>query len=93
MFENLALKHKIVDQMEAVCKDTCIIATNTSSLPVADIAANAARPENIVGECLFSITRSSSRACLSSFAACLSSFARLLPLPVSTTTLIKLAKP
>jgi len=54
VFENLALKHKIVDQMEAVCRDTCIIATNTSSLPVADIAANAKRPENIVGMHYFS---------------------------------------
>jgi enoyl-CoA hydratase/long-chain 3-hydroxyacyl-CoA dehydrogenase len=54
VFENLALKHKIVEQMESVCKESCIIATNTSSLPVADIAANAARPENIVGMHYFS---------------------------------------
>jgi len=54
VFENLALKHKIVEQMESVCKESCIIATNTSSLPVADIAAKAARPENIVGMHYFS---------------------------------------
>ena len=54
VFENLDLKHKIVAQMESVCKDSCIIATNTSSLPVADIAMHAARPENIVGMHYFS---------------------------------------
>jgi hypothetical protein len=40
--------------MEAVVPKDCIIATNTSSIPVADIAKASKRPENVVGMHYFS---------------------------------------
>ncbi|EKX32692.1 hypothetical protein GUITHDRAFT_121132 [Guillardia theta CCMP2712] len=54
VFEDLSLKHKIVEEMESICKPDCIIATNTSSLPVSEIAKFSSRPHNIVGMHYFS---------------------------------------
>ena len=39
VFEDLAVKHKVVAEMEAICPKHCIIASNTSTLPIADIAS------------------------------------------------------
>ena len=50
----LSLKHKVVAQMEEIVPKHCIIATNTSTLPIAHIAQYAKRPENIVGMHYFS---------------------------------------
>jgi enoyl-CoA hydratase / long-chain 3-hydroxyacyl-CoA dehydrogenase len=54
VFENLDLKRKIVADMEAACSDRTIFATNTSAIPIRDIAAQAKRPENIIGMHYFS---------------------------------------
>jgi enoyl-CoA hydratase / long-chain 3-hydroxyacyl-CoA dehydrogenase len=54
VFENLDLKRKIVADMEAACSDKTIFATNTSAIPIRDIAAQAKRPENIIGMHYFS---------------------------------------
>ena len=54
VFEDLGVKHAVVEQMEALTPEKCIIATNTSTLPIGDIAAKAQRPENIVGMHYFS---------------------------------------
>ena len=57
VFESLELKRKIIQQVESVTPDYCVFATNTSAIPIADIAApgdEVKRPENIVGMHYFS---------------------------------------
>lgn len=54
VFEDTGLKQKILAGVENTCANNTIFATNTSSLPVADIAANAKRPENVIGMHYFS---------------------------------------
>jgi 3-hydroxyacyl-CoA dehydrogenase/enoyl-CoA hydratase/3-hydroxybutyryl-CoA epimerase len=52
--EDLALKHQVLSEVERVVSDETILATNTSSLPIADIAAGVDAPERVVGMHYFS---------------------------------------
>ncbi|MDP5148820.1 fatty acid oxidation complex subunit alpha FadJ [Rheinheimera baltica] len=54
VFEDLALKQKMVSDIEQHCHDSTIFASNTSSLPINQIAAKATRPENVIGLHYFS---------------------------------------
>ena len=54
VFESLELKQSIVRDIEAVTPEDTIFASNTSSLPIADIAAASSRPETVVGMHYFS---------------------------------------
>ncbi|MGX1924533.1 fatty acid oxidation complex subunit alpha FadJ [Vibrio sp. NH-7] len=54
VFEDLDLKQKMVADIEENAKDSTIFATNTSSLPIEQIAEKAQRPENVVGLHYFS---------------------------------------
>ena len=54
VFEDLDLKRKIVATMEEVTPENCIFATNTSAIPIGDIAVGAKRPDQIVGMHYFS---------------------------------------
>jgi len=54
VFENLDLKRSILAECEEATGSDTIFASNTSSLPISDIAANAKRPENVVGMHYFS---------------------------------------
>lgn len=54
VFEDLALKQQMVAEVENHCQLQTIFASNTSSLPIGDIAANAQRPENVIGLHYFS---------------------------------------
>ncbi|NIY45974.1 fatty acid oxidation complex subunit alpha FadJ [Cedecea colo] len=54
VFEDLALKQKMVAEIEQHAAPQTVFASNTSSLPIADIAANAARPEQVIGLHYFS---------------------------------------
>lgn len=54
VFEDLTLKQQMVADIEANAKTSTIFATNTSSLPIQQIAAKATRPENVIGLHYFS---------------------------------------
>ena len=54
VFEDLKLKHKIIKELEAVTEPDVIIASNTSSIPIARIAEVSSRPERVVGMHYFS---------------------------------------
>jgi len=47
--ENLDIKQKVFSQLEALCGEETILATNTSSISVTSIAAALSRPQNLVG--------------------------------------------
>ncbi len=49
VLEKMAVKHAVLAEWEKVAPPTAIFASNTSTLPITDIAANAARPERVVG--------------------------------------------
>ncbi|GAB2665183.1 fatty acid oxidation complex subunit alpha FadJ [Vibrio panuliri] len=54
VFEDLDLKQQMVADIEQNTQPATIFATNTSSLPIAQIAEKATRPENVVGLHYFS---------------------------------------
>lgn len=54
VFEDLELKQRLLAQVEAQTPDTTIFATNTSSIPVAQIAEASRRKDRVVGMHYFS---------------------------------------
>lgn len=54
VFEDLGLKQNIVKEVEEVIPGRCIFASNTSSLPISNIAEASQRPEQVVGMHYFS---------------------------------------
>ncbi|HEV2200433.1 MAG TPA: 3-hydroxyacyl-CoA dehydrogenase NAD-binding domain-containing protein [Bryobacteraceae bacterium] len=54
VFENLAVKKRVFADLDRIAKPGCILATNTSSLDVDEIAAATSRPESVVGVHFFS---------------------------------------
>lgn len=49
IIENLNIKKKVFSELETYVSDDCIIASNTSSLSIASIAASLQKPERCVG--------------------------------------------
>jgi 3-hydroxybutyryl-CoA dehydrogenase len=49
IIENLAIKQKVFSELETYVAEDCIIASNTSSLSIASIAASLQKPERCVG--------------------------------------------
>ena len=47
--EDLDTKKQLFTDLDRVCKDGAIIATNTSTLPVIEMAMNTGRPEKVCG--------------------------------------------
>ena len=47
--ENEALKFKIFQDLDNICKPETILASNTSSIPIGRIANQTKRPENVIG--------------------------------------------
>ncbi|WP_050726542.1 fatty acid oxidation complex subunit alpha FadJ [Vulgatibacter incomptus] len=54
VFEDLELKRQVIRQVEAVTKEDCVFASNTSTLPITKLAEGAKRPWNVVGMHYFS---------------------------------------
>jgi len=54
VFEDLDLKRTVLAEVEAVVGDACVVASNTSSIPIAEIAAKAQRRGRILGMHFFS---------------------------------------
>jgi 3-hydroxyacyl-CoA dehydrogenase/enoyl-CoA hydratase/3-hydroxybutyryl-CoA epimerase len=54
VFEDLAVKHTVVKETERLLKPHAIFATNTSTIPIGDIAKAAQRPERVIGMHFFS---------------------------------------
>ncbi len=49
VFEEMSVKQQVFAECEAVVSDTCVLATNTSSLSISEMAGKLAHPERVVG--------------------------------------------
>jgi len=54
VFEDLKVKHRVIAELEPILKPHAIIATNTSAIPIGEIAKGSSRPSRIVGMHYFS---------------------------------------
>ena len=54
VFENMDVKKDIFTKLDAVCKQGCVLATNTSTLDINQIASVTKRPEDVIGMHFFS---------------------------------------
>lgn len=54
VFEGMALKKEVFSQLDRVCKAGAILASNTSTLNIDEIASSTSRPEFVIGTHFFS---------------------------------------
>jgi len=54
VFEDLDLKRKVLSEVEEMVGDDAVFASNTSALPIGEIAADARHPERVIGMHYFS---------------------------------------
>jgi 3-hydroxyacyl-CoA dehydrogenase len=54
VFEGMALKKEVFAELDRVCKRGAILASNTSTLDIDEIAASTSRPEAVIGTHFFS---------------------------------------
>jgi 3-hydroxybutyryl-CoA dehydrogenase len=54
IFERLDAKHEVFRRLDKICKAGVILGTNTSAIPITQIAAVTERPESVVGIHFFS---------------------------------------
>jgi len=47
--ENMAIKKKVFSELDGICKPSAVLATNTSSLSITEIAAATKRPDKVIG--------------------------------------------
>jgi len=47
--ENMVIKKKIFEELDGICKTEAILATNTSSLSITDVASATKRPDKVIG--------------------------------------------
>ena len=54
VFEKVEAKHEVFRELDKICKAGAILGTNTSAIPITQIAAATQRPESVVGIHFFS---------------------------------------
>ena len=54
VFENTELKHKVHAEIEAAVPETCILGSNTSTLPITELASHVKREKDFIGLHFFS---------------------------------------
>jgi 3-hydroxyacyl-CoA dehydrogenase/enoyl-CoA hydratase/3-hydroxybutyryl-CoA epimerase len=54
VFEDLDLKRRVLAETEAATRDECVFASNTSSIPIGEIAKGCRRPAQVLGMHFFS---------------------------------------
>lgn len=54
VFENTELKHKVWAEIEAAVPEDCVLGSNTSTLPITELATGVKRPKDFIGIHFFS---------------------------------------
>lgn len=54
VFERLDIKHEVFRELDRICRPDAVLASNTSALPITQIATATQRPESVVGTHFFS---------------------------------------
>ena len=54
VFEGMALKKEVFGQLDKICKSGAILASNTSTLNIDEIASATSRPQFVIGTHFFS---------------------------------------
>src|SRR5690606_717085 len=49
VFENMGIKKEVFGRLDALAREGAILATNTSTLDVNEIAASTSRPQDVIG--------------------------------------------
>ena len=49
VFEDIKVKHEVVKKIDALLTDKTIMASNTSAIPITEIASASTRPQNFIG--------------------------------------------
>jgi 3-hydroxybutyryl-CoA dehydrogenase len=49
IFENVQVKKQLFKELDKICKKECVFASNTSTIPITDLASVTSRPEKFIG--------------------------------------------
>jgi len=49
IFENIQVKKQLFKDLDGICKKECVFASNTSTIPITDLASVTSKPEKFIG--------------------------------------------